>query len=150
MNRPLANQKRPTSTALGDWYATAMFWKTQLVLLLNERSLLPVLMPLAPATTLPERVGQELAAVLTRHGVDHAFIEREVAAMAEVDVAKTSNRSVVGTMNELAFEAKVYREHGDATDLLALALRLAQTPCGAIRYNSPARLLQEIVAKQTP
>jgi hypothetical protein len=134
------------TTILGNWYATVLFWKPQLALLVNERTLLPVLLPLAPAGTLLERIGPELGRVLQAHDVDPVFIEREVAAMAEVVVGKTANRSVVGTMNEFAFEAGVYRDLGDAADLIGLALRLAQTPCSAIGYNSPDRLLREIVA----
>jgi hypothetical protein len=55
-----------------------------------------------------------LRRVLAARGNGPAFIEREVAAMAEFVVAKTSNRSVVGTMNEFAFEARVYCKLGDA------------------------------------
>jgi hypothetical protein len=33
---------------LGQWYATAVFWKPQVALFVNESTLLPVLMPLAP------------------------------------------------------------------------------------------------------
>ena len=74
-----------------------LFWKPQLALLVNERTLLPVLLPLAPADTLPERVAPELRRLLAAHGIDLAFMEREVAPIAEVVVAKTSNRSVLGT-----------------------------------------------------
>lgn len=144
MNRALASETYPASTALGDWYATALFWRPQLALLVNERTLLPVLVALAPAATLPERLGSAVARVLARHGIHLEFIEDEVAAMSEIAVVKTSNRSVVGTMNEFAFQATIYREYG-ATDLLDLAMRLAETPCSAIGYNSPARLLREIV-----
>jgi hypothetical protein len=147
LKRPLASEVPEASTVLGDWYATVLFWRPQLALLVNERTLLPALLPLAPAAGLPERVGPELRRVLAAHGLDPAFIEREVAAMAEVVVAKTGNRSVVGTMNEFVFEARVYREGSNATDLLGLAMCLAETPCGAIGYSSPARLLQEIVAR---
>ena len=38
-----------SSTVLGDWFATALFWKPQVALLVNQRTLLPVFMPLAPA-----------------------------------------------------------------------------------------------------
>jgi len=146
LKRPLVSEVPAASTILGDWYATVLFWKPQLALLVNERTLLPVLLPLAPADTLPERVAPELRRVLAAHGIDPAFIERELAAMAEVVVAKTSNRSVVGTMNEFAFAAGVYRDLGDAADLVGLAIRLAKTPCSAIGYNSPDRLLREIAA----
>ena len=146
LKRPQSDVRSPTTTRLGDWYATVLFWKPQLALLVNERTLLPVLLPLAPAKTLTERIGPAVSQVLQMHGIDRDFVERELAAMADVEIAKTANRSVVGTMNEFAFEAAVYRDHRGMTDPLQLAMRLAETPCGAIRGNSPARLLREVVA----
>lgn len=38
-----------SDTLLGNWYATVLFWRPQVALLVNEKTLLPVLMPLAPA-----------------------------------------------------------------------------------------------------
>ena len=46
---PIVAPVAAPTTALGNWYATALFWKPQLALLVNQRTLLPVLMPLAPA-----------------------------------------------------------------------------------------------------
>ncbi|WP_425435061.1 DUF6933 domain-containing protein [Novosphingobium mathurense] len=37
-----------SDTSLGNWYATALFWKPQIALLVSERTLLPLLIPLAP------------------------------------------------------------------------------------------------------
>ena len=116
----------PPTTVLGNWYATALFWKPQLALLVNEQTLLPVLMPLAPASTLSARFPGELVAVLGRHGVNRATIERETAAMAD-----------------LAFLAQGYREYLGTADLATLSMRLADTPCSPIKYNSPARLIKE-------
>ncbi len=39
----IATSPPPTTTALGNWYAMALFWKPQLALFVNERTLLPVL-----------------------------------------------------------------------------------------------------------
>jgi hypothetical protein len=146
LKRPLATTKSPPTTILGDWYGTVLFWKPQLALLVNERTLMPILLPLAPASTLPERLGLAVAALLHRYGMALPLIERELAAMAELAIAKTSNRRVVGTMNEFAFEASAFREQMGATNLAMLSMRLAETPCGAIGYNCPARLLPEVVA----
>jgi hypothetical protein len=44
-----------STTLLGEWYATALFWRPQVALLVNEPTLLPVLIPLAPGTTVPAR-----------------------------------------------------------------------------------------------
>lgn len=109
--------KQPPATALpsptttpGNWYAHALFWTPQVALLINERTLLPVLMPLAPAATLASRFPTHLAVVLRGLGVNAQVIASEVEAMSDVVVAKTGNRSVVGTMNEFAFLADGYRE----------------------------------------
>jgi len=142
---PDASLSLPPSTTLGNWYATALFWKPQVALLVNERTLLPVLMPMAPASTLAARFPTELAAILRAHGASQAFVAGEVASMSEVSVAKTANRSVVGTMNEFAFLAEAYREDIGTPDLVALSMRLADTPCGAIKHSSPERLLKEVL-----
>jgi len=42
-------------TYLGGWYATSLIWRSQLALFVHEETLLPVLMPLAPASSLAER-----------------------------------------------------------------------------------------------
>ena len=91
---------------LGNWYATALFWKPQLALLVNEQTLLPVFVPLASSSTLSAWLPGEPAVVLGRHGVSRAAIDREMAAMTEVAFAKTANRSVLGIMNEFSFPAE--------------------------------------------
>ncbi|MDO8442354.1 MAG: hypothetical protein Q7S97_14395 [Polaromonas sp.] len=80
------------TTTLGNWYATALFWKPQLALLVNERTLLPVLMLLASATSLAERFPQQLALVLAAHGVSQEFIAAELAQMTEARYAKMARR----------------------------------------------------------
>jgi hypothetical protein len=124
-----------SSTVLGHWYATALFWKPQAALLVNERTLLPVLMPLAPASTLAERFCLHLEDVLAAHGTPQSFIEHELSQMNESHYAKTVNRSVVGVMNQLAFMAEVHRDHHGMDDLLALSMKLAEVPCSPL-YKS--------------
>lgn len=124
-----------SNTLLGNWYATALFWKPQVALLVNEKTLLPVLMPLAPATDLATRFPEYLAGVLAAHSVPRQFIDHELAQMNEVQYAKTSNRSVVGIMNQFSYLAEGYREYLETKDLLALSIRLAETPCSPL-YKS--------------
>jgi hypothetical protein len=117
-------------------------------LFVNERTLFPVLMPLAPAATIAQRFSAQLAMTLTTHGIDPAFIAREAAAMTEAGFAKTANRSVVGIMNEFSFLTEQYSENFESSDLMLLSMRLANTPCSPIKYNSPIRLLKEIIEHQ--
>jgi hypothetical protein len=141
---PGADQS-PT-TLLGDWYGTAWFWRPQVALLVSEVTLLPVLMPLAPAGTLLERLGPELAAVLAAHGAPADFIDAEVRQMDPVRLARTASRSVVGIMNEYTRLADAWRQ--DSPDLLALEVRRAAVPCSPLykRHISPDRELTALVA----
>ena len=72
-------------------------------LFVNQATLLPVLVPMAPATTVVDRFPAALTTVLQALGVDRRFTEPEIARMAEHRLAKTASRTVLGTMNEFVF-----------------------------------------------
>jgi hypothetical protein len=99
--------------------------ETQVALLVNEKTLLPALMPLAPATSFLTRIGHQIAALLAAHGTPPAIIDDELDQMRPCRVARTANRSVVGTMTEFTHLAEAYRHGNPDPDLLALALRLS-------------------------
>lgn len=103
-------------------------------------------MPLAPAATLLQRFGPQLTAMLAAHGTPAEFIDAELQEIDQVRLAKTASRSVVGIMNEFTHLAGAWRQ--DEPDLIALAVRLAATPCGPLykRHISPDRELAAVVA----
>ena len=120
----------PSTTLLGEWHATALPWRPQqLILLVNERTLLPVLMPLAPSATAPSRIGPEIAATLADHRAPAAVIDDELSQMRECRFGPTANRSVVGIMNEFSHLADIYRRTDPDLNLIQMARRLAATPC---------------------
>jgi Domain of unknown function (DUF6933) len=118
-------------------------------LFVNESTLLPVLMPLAPATALTQRFPPALAALLAAHRVSRRFIEPELAQMTDCRLAATSNRSVVGIMNEFTHLAEAYRAPANEPNLIDLAVRLAATPCGPLyrRHVSPDREVAALIAQ---
>lgn len=141
-----------STTVLGPWYAKALLWRPQQVaLFVNEPTLLPVLLPLAPAATVFDRFRRALASVLVRQGVDEAFIDRELEEMDDYQVAKTSNRSLLGMLNEFSFMVETRRAHDDDVDLVDFAMWLARTPCGPLRdrHGFPDRELAALVTSHT-
>ena len=150
VKQPLAEPVEPES-ALGNFYATALFWKPQVALVVNERTFLPVLMPLAPATTLADRFPAALRAVLDAHGVDPRFVDAEIKAMGVGRYAKTASRSVLGVMNEYGYLGARYNENPDDPNgpngLVSIALWLAQVPVGPLRrrHGFPDRELHALV-----
>ena len=142
---PIGNSVSEPTTVLGNWYANAIFWKPQVALFVNERTFLPVLVPLAPASSVAERLPDALAYLLDALEVDQSFMELEREAMEEVVFAKTTNRQVVGVMNDFIFSAPYYREAAVEGDLLSISLELATTPIGPLRKTNSC---PDIEAKQ--
>ena len=126
-----------STTLLGDWYATALPWRPQVAMLVNETTLLPVLMPLAPAATMLARAGEAIASTLRAHGAEPTVIDGEREHMRVVRIAPTANRSVVGTMNEFTALADAWRET-IPPDLLELSTRLSRVPCGPLYKRTPS------------
>ena len=138
------------TTYLGNWYATALFWKPQVALLVNERTLLPVLMPLAPAAELARRFPEHLAPVLFAHGAPHALIEHELNAMLGFHYSKTTNRSLVGMLNQFTYLVEGSRDYKQTSDLRWLSMKLSETPCSPLykKATSPDRELRRLIESE--
>jgi hypothetical protein len=89
-----------------------VFWKPHVALFVNERTLLPVLTPFAPARTLLGRFPESAELALALHGLSGSFISTEREAMR---LAKTAHRSIIGMLNEFAFLADQWRARTPAT-----------------------------------
>jgi hypothetical protein len=148
---PVATDDHASTTVLGDWFAAALFWKPQVALLVNQRTFVPVFMPLAPAASLLDRAPDAIVAVLRRLGADEPFIESELDAMREARIAPTNDRSVVGVMNEFAFHGEI-RWHEGLGSLEDLAVYLAGMPLGPLRNRNgfPDRELAAVLGIEYP
>ena len=79
------------ATVLGDWYANLLFTRPQqLVLAMNERSLLCVLVPAAPGHQLGRRLRDAVSELLLAIGVPAAAVTAEAAAMESMAIGATS------------------------------------------------------------
>ncbi len=132
--RPVGDPGDPT-TALGNWYATVVFWKPQAAVFVNERTLMPIVVPLAPAASVTDRFPGHVSAVFTALGLDPSFIESEIAEMSDCRLAKTESRSLLGSMNEFVYIGKALSDDGHSYDPMDLSLELAKVPCGPL-YGS--------------
>jgi hypothetical protein len=133
------------TTLLGPWYATVLFWRPRIVLLVNEMTLLPVLLPLAPAATLTSRIGEHVSEVLTVYQAPATFVDQERQHMQTAQLGVTANRSVVGVMTEFARLAEVHHRGDPMEGLVELAVRLAATPCSPL-YSGNVSPDRELIA----
>jgi hypothetical protein len=66
-----------------------------------------VVVPLAPADALVPRLVSHLCSVFDVYGLDTRFIDAELAEIRQHRLAKTSNRSVIGTLNARSRHAEL-------------------------------------------
>lgn len=142
---PVATEGDTSTTLLGDWFATALFWKPQAVLVVNRRTLLPVFLPLAPAATLVDRIPDAIADALRAQGVPEGVIASELDAMGEVRVAPTDDRSTVGVMNEYAFHGETV-VHLRPTSLDELSLTMSNLLIGPLMKKETGSSDRELAA----
>jgi hypothetical protein len=123
---PLASPV-PSSTALGDWYATILPLRpAHLVLLVNETTRLPVVLPARELSTLARRIPEAIADVLRDLEIDPEAIGRERQAMSKIAFDRTASRSVLGTMNEHVFHLGVTRDEQPTMTEHALSMDLGR------------------------
>ena len=148
MQEPTIFSVPEATTKLGNWFAKPLFWRPQYALFINEETFLPVFASLAPASSLANRFPDDLATTLRAHGVRESFIEDELLAMDDVAVSKTSNRRVVGILNELAIMATRMRAYHPDLTPIRLAMELAQVPLGLSGrdYRVPEEALRTLVS----
>lgn len=70
-------------------------------------------------------------------GAASDVVECEAREMAQIGIGATASRSVLGSLNDLAFLARFTLEEFPEIDLGKLALELAETPCGPLKYETP-------------
>jgi len=135
------------TTSLGDWYAGLLFTRHQrLIVCVSERSLLAVFVAAKNPGGFVARMLTSVRSALWALGVPSETIEREMREMDPIAIGTTANRSVLGSLTELTLQARYVLEKQPDMDLLTLALEVAETPLGAIKYEIPrsatvARLL---------
>jgi hypothetical protein len=126
-----------SDTRLGDWTAHLFFiGRQQLVLGVNNKTLLPVLLPIAPNKTFLSRFVEAAGEMLMAIGIDRKAVLADMAAMKECVVAPTNDRRVLGTINDFGRALDVLL---DRQPLPESALMLADMPCSPIGMESPRR-----------
>jgi hypothetical protein len=136
VKEPIAEPIEEPTTVLGNWYATAVFWKPQVAVFVNETTFLPVLVTLAPASSLALRFPESLFGVLRELEVDPSFFDLERAEMASWRFSKTASRRVLGVMNEFVAVARRFPRPETERDLRSMSLQLAEIPVGPLRARS--------------
>ena len=145
----LTDPLQPTSSTLGDWYANLVqTFSGDLILIVNEKTLLAVAIPVQDAVRLEDWFRMRVCNLLSMIDIDPGVAGEELRHYEEVQYAKTASRSVLASMNDFTYSIQ-YRadpELGEVNhSLSALELALSETPCGPLKYAYPRERAKELL-----
>lgn len=140
----------PPTTVLGDWYASILHTRPhQLIVCMNERTLLVVLVPAREIKSLGARFHETVIAQLRRLGVPPAAIEAESHAMSELAFGPTASRSVLGCLREATFALSYELERPEHSSLADIEDFLGENIYSATKYRYPRELTIELFRAAT-
>jgi hypothetical protein len=146
---PLEEPEPPTG-ALGDWYANLIpTYAGDLIMFVNERSLLTVAVPVRDIENLIPLFRVRVENLLLMIGVEQEVIDREISHLEPVQFARTASRSLLGSMNDIAWNYQFISEEAEYVAHLSLSdaeLKLSLMPSGVLDYRLPAEVAIELLA----
>lgn len=147
LKQPLDQIPSHAINLLGGWYVNLLIVHRQHILLLvSDRTLLPILMPAKNLALFPKQFPAALGAVLSAMTIPPDKILAELQEMTEWRFAKTASRQILGSMNDFAKMLAVNIE--DGAPLMQQTLRLARCPCGPIGMDSPLKATAAIFGEK--
>lgn len=140
--------------ASGDsWHANLLrIERRKCVLFTHDATLYSVFVPALKKPEfdrLPEVFAERLFKALLWEEFPQAQIEVMLDAVRVVRFGRSNSRSVLGSMNDIQFQAQVYVHYDgglDSTDLVDLHRRLNRAPMSAIGHSYPVERLREYTA----
>jgi hypothetical protein len=142
---------QPTE-GLGNWYANLLrIERRKCLLFTNEKSLYTFLIPKVLKANL-KNIEQEflinLSYNLQNEGFGLEVINGVRQEYLEIGFAKTVSKSVLGSMNDLAYQYEVHII-GDGgfnnIKILQLNQKINRTPMGALKYKYPIEALKKLL-----
>jgi len=112
----------PATGRLGDWYANLVPTDAgDLIIFVNEKSLVTVAIPAWEAENLVSQFRARVQNILAMLGVSIESIRSEIGHYQQVQFAKTASRSVLGSMNDIAWNYQFIADSGDGSGYLSLS-----------------------------
>lgn len=138
-----------STEGIGNWYANLFrVERRKCLLFTNEKTLYSFIVP----KVIKKDLGRIRELFLSNLYYNFQFEEFPVESIAEeywdIRFAKTANRSVLGSMNELKFmyEYEVYRYGGiDKVNLLEVNDWLNRSIFGALKYRHPVDVMRALL-----
>jgi len=153
LGREAAEDPPASTTALGDWYANVIATPAgELIIFVSEHSLLTVALPVAAMDALIPSLVTRVYNLLLNLGVSLEVARLECDELRPVTYAKTASRSVLGSMNDIAWGYYVAAEsaidEGRTPRISEAELRMSERPHSPLDQTFPDEAARSILAER--
>ena len=139
-----------TTATLGDWYANLVPTVSgDLVMFVNERSLLTVAFPIWESGNMARLFRLRVANLLGMIGINPTTIAMEISHLDQVQFGNTLSRKILGSMNDFAWQYQSIAEEAATKTDLSLSkaeLDLSRMPCKLLDYRFPSEIARELLS----
>ena len=145
---PLHSPAEPMAK-LGDWYANLIPTAGgDLILCASEKSLLTVAIPARESDNLAGLFQIRVANLLGMIGISYTAIVAEISHYDQIQIGKTANKSLLGSMNNFAqmyqYKAEEFTD-GGFLSLSNAELDMSEVPCKSLKFASPDMVARELL-----
>ena len=142
----------PKESFLGSWHANMIYIDgKKCVLFINDKTLFNFIVPNVPRAEIRELSKvfiHNLAFVLSSEGISEKMTAKVLFEYESIEYADTTNKSVLGSLNDLAFHYKhrIESEGGiHSYAIPSIINQLNHMPMGALEYVFPIEALKSIL-----
>jgi hypothetical protein len=136
---------------LGDWYANLVYARNlSVVVFVSERTLLPLVIRARGLDGLPALFEAALREMLEYNGIPLAAIDSEFRHTMPLAFGRTSNRSVLGSLNDFAYRIRYMLAAAPQSSLFDVAAYIANMPCEPISWATPGEFARRALVPREP
>ena len=146
------SQFEHTESLLGSWHANLLHInRKKCIIFVNDASLFNFVVldiPRKYIRNLGVLFKKNLACVLAEEDFEETVIKSILTEYNETDYTKTRSKSILGSMNDLAFHYKHHIiESGGVHSyhIPSIIKKLNRMPMGALKYSYPVEILTKII-----
>lgn len=145
------SEKVPSEPCLGSWHVNLIYIdRKKCLLFVNEKTLFNFVVPGIPRAQikkLSDVFRTTLKCVLADEGIPEVVITKIMSEYESIQYGNTNNKSVLGSMNDLAFHYKfhIHSEGGvHSCAVPSIIKKLNRIPMGALEYLYPIDALKAV------
>lgn len=141
MKVKLVQFEQNSTNLLGDWYAIDIVLnRKHYILCMSEKARLSLVLNAAPYVSFHQRLQENLKLLLNEIGIEPYKINAELEEMKKIKVAKTNNRSILGSMNEAKSQLCFMIKTGNLIrDPFSMSVWLLDVISLVLKHKTPRR-----------